>query len=75
MPQPLFEEMVEFEPAADNDLASLSKDTAAFLMWTAEPKLMQRKKAGLVAVLFLGFLAILLYLTNKKLWAKAKRKD
>jgi len=75
MPQPMFDEMVEFDPAADNDLKSLSEDTAAFLMWTAEPKLMQRKQAGLVAVLFLGFLAVLLYLTNKKIWAHAKRKD
>jgi len=75
MPPPIFDEMVEFEPAADNDTEALSMDVASFLMWTAEPKLVQRKKAGLVAVLFLSFLAVLLYLTNKKIWAKAKRKD
>lgn len=75
MPPPLFDEMVEFEPAHENDLHALSMDVSAFLMWTAEPKLMERKSAGLVAVLFLTFLAIMLYLTNKKIWAKAKRKD
>ncbi len=75
MPPPLSDELVEFEPAADNDLESLSEDVASFLMWTAEPKLVQRKKAGLVAVIFLSFLAVMLYLTNKKIWAKAKRKD
>jgi len=75
MPPPLFDELVEFEPASDNDVKALSEDVASFLMWTAEPKLVQRKKAGLVAVIFLSFLAVLLYLTNKKLWAKAKRKD
>ncbi len=74
MPPPLFDGMVEFEPVADNSEAAMAKDVSAFLMWTAEPKLMQRKKAGLVAVLFLSFLAVMLYLTNKKLWAKAKRK-
>jgi ubiquinol-cytochrome c reductase cytochrome c1 subunit len=75
MPPPLSDELVEFDPAAPNDQQSLSEDVASFLMWTAEPKLVQRKKAGLVAVIFLGFLAVMLYLTNKKIWAKAKRKD
>jgi len=75
MAPPLFDEMVEFEPAHDNDLHHLSEDVAAFLMWSAEPKLMQRKNAGLVAVIFLTFLAVMLYLTNKKIWAKAKSKD
>ncbi len=75
MPPPLSDELVEFEPAHKNDVESMSEDVAAFLMWTAEPKLMARKKAGLVAVLFLSFLAVMLYLTNKKIWAKAKRKD
>lgn len=74
MAPPLFDEMVEFEPAHDNDIQALSEDLASFLMWTAEPKLMDRKQAGLVAVLFLTFLSVLLYLTNKKIWAKAKRK-
>lgn len=74
MAPPLFDEMVEFEPAYENDLHAMSKDVASFLMWTAEPKLVQRKKAGLVAVIFLSFLAVMLYLTNKKIWARAKRK-
>ena len=38
-------------------------------MWTAGPKMMARKRAGLSAVLFLGGLATLLYFTNKKIWA------
>jgi len=75
MPPPLFDELVEFEPAADNDVHAMAEDVASFLMWTAEPKLVDRKKAGLVAVIFLSFLAAMLYLTNKKIWAKAKRKD
>jgi ubiquinol-cytochrome c reductase cytochrome c1 subunit len=47
-------------------------DVAAFLMWTAEPTMMARKQAGLTAVLFLGILTVLLYFTNKKLWAPVK---
>ena len=49
-------------------------DVTAFLMWSAEPKLMARKQAGLTAVLFLGLLAALLYFTNKKLWKPYKVK-
>jgi len=44
-------------------------------MWTAEPKMMARKTMGLVAVLLLSLLAVLLYFTNKKLWAPIKRKE
>jgi ubiquinol-cytochrome c reductase cytochrome c1 subunit len=47
---------------------------AAFLMWTAEPKMMARKEAGLVGVLFLTILSVLLYLTNKRIWAPHKGK-
>ena len=50
----------------------MAQDVAAFLMWTAEPKMMARKQAGLVAVLFLAGLTVLLYLTNKKLWSPYK---
>jgi ubiquinol-cytochrome c reductase cytochrome c1 subunit len=50
----------------------MATDVAAFLMWAAEPKMMARKTAGLTAVLFLAFLAALLWLTNKKLWAPYK---
>lgn len=51
-----------------------AQDVAAFLMWTAEPKMMARKSAGMTAVLFLVVLSVLLYFTNKKLWAPHKGK-
>ena len=53
---------------------SMAEDVAAFLMWTAEPKMMARKQAGFVAVTFLVLLSVLLYLSNKKLWAGIKGK-
>ena len=48
-------------------------DVSAFLMWTAEPKMMARKQAGFTGVLLLTILAVLLYLTNKRIWAPVKR--
>lgn len=75
MPPPLQDGQVEFADKSPNDVKSMAKDVAAFLHWTAEPKLDQRKKTGFLAVIFLGVLAALLYLTNKKLWAPLKRKE
>ena len=79
MAQPLWGEDVEFDDGHANDLHHEAEDVAAFLMWTAEPKLNARKQAGLTGVIFLTVLSVLLYLTNKRLWAPhkkaAKRKD
>lgn len=74
MGPPLSDGLVEFSDGSPNDVKSMSEDVAAFLMWTAEPKLTVRKRVGFMGVFFLGILAILLYLTNKRLWAPHKGK-
>lgn len=74
MPPPLSDEQVTFEDGSPNDMHSEAKDIAAFLMWAAEPKMMARKQAGLVSVLFLVVLSALLYLTNKRLWWPLKHR-
>lgn len=76
MAPPLYGDDVEFADGHATDIESLSKDVSAFLMWTAEPKLMARKQAGFAGVVFLTLLSVLLYLTNKRIWAPIKgRKD
>ncbi len=72
MAPPLYGDDVEFEDGAPTDLESISKDVAAFLMWTAEPKMMARKETGFIAVSFFIFLSVLLYLVNKRIWAPVK---
>ncbi len=74
MAPPLYGEDVEYADGYSNSLEQSSEDVAAFLMWTAEPKLVARKQAGFVGVLFLTLLSVLLYLTNKRLWAPIKKK-
>lgn len=74
MAPPLYGDDVEFADGHSTDLHHEAEDLAAFLMWTAEPKMMARKKAGFLAVSFLIVLTSLLYLTNKKLWAPHKGK-
>jgi ubiquinol-cytochrome c reductase cytochrome c1 subunit len=75
MAPPLYGDDVEFADGHSTDLKYLAEDVSAFLMWTAEPKMMARKQAGFVGVIFLTVLSVLLYLTNKRIWAPIKGKD
>lgn len=72
MPPPLSDGQVTYEDGTEATVDQMSRDVSAFLMWTAEPKMMDRKQVGFVSVIFLVVLAALLYLTNKKLWAPIK---
>lgn len=74
MPPPLSGDDVEYADGTKPTLEQEAKDVAAFLMWAAEPKLVARKRAGFVGVVYLAILASLLYLSNKLLWAAVKRK-
>lgn len=74
MSQPLYGEDVEYADGTPATIEQQAQDVAAFLMWTAEPKMMARKQAGFVGVLFLTILSVLLYLTNKRIWAPIKGK-
>lgn len=74
MSQPLYGDDVEFADGHSTELHHIAEDVSAFLMWTAEPKMMARKQAGLTGVIFLTLLSVLLYLTNKRLWAPHKKK-
>lgn len=73
MAPPLYGEDVEYADGHANDLHHEAEDLAAFLMWSAEPKLNQRKQTGFTAVVILLVLSSLLYLTNKALWAPVKK--
>ena len=74
MPPPLSAEQVAYADGTEGSVENYSEDVAAFLMWAAEPKMMIRKESGFKAVLLLGLLSVLLYLTNKRLWSRVKGK-
>ena len=74
MAQPLWGDDVEYMDGTEASLEQQSEDVAAFLMWAAEPKLNVRKETGFRAVLLLMLLSVLLYFTNKRLWAPYKNK-
>ena len=76
MPKPLSDGQVEYpkneagQPQVPETIDQYSRDLTAFLVWTAEPHLEQRKRLGFQVMLFLLVLAGLLYFTKKKIWAR-----
>jgi ubiquinol-cytochrome c reductase cytochrome c1 subunit len=51
----------------------MATDVAAFLVWTAEPKLDKRKQTGWPVLGFLLFATILGYMSYKSIWADKKK--
>jgi ubiquinol-cytochrome c reductase cytochrome c1 subunit len=74
MSPPLSEGAVEYQDGKEATVEQMAEDVSAFLMWAAEPKMTERKVAGARNVFFLIVLTILLYLTNKKIWANVKKR-
>ena len=74
MPKPLNDGQIEYakgedgRPVVPETVAQYAKDITAFLMWTAEPTLEQRKQLGFKVIGFLLLLAGLLYFTKKRIW-------
>ena len=75
MPPPLVSDgQVTYTDGTKATLRQNARDVAAFLVWTAEPKLEARHRAGLAVVLFLLVATVLAYLSYQNIWAEAKRK-
>lgn len=72
MPPPLKGGDVTFADGTPNTLENEARDVAAFLVWTAEPRLAARHAAGLAVVIFLLFASVLAYLAYRNTWAEAK---
>ena len=68
MPPPLADGSVTYDDKTPQTTEQYSKDVSAFLMWTAEPHLQDRKRVGFWAVSFLIVFAGLLYFTKRRIW-------
>lgn len=60
---------IEYQDGSPQTVDQYAKDVAAFLMWTAEPKLEERRRIGFQVMVFLFLFAGLLYFTKRKVWA------
>jgi ubiquinol-cytochrome c reductase cytochrome c1 subunit len=75
MPPPLvLDGQVSYADGTKATVPQMAKDVAAFLTWTAEPKLVQRKQVGWAVLGFLLFATALAYLSYKQIWAGVKPK-
>jgi len=74
MPPPLTTNgQVTYADGTPATVDQMAKDVAAFLVWTAEPKLENRHAAGIAVAVFLLFATILGYLAYQQIWHEAKR--
>ena len=72
MPPPLVDGQVTFDDGAPNTVDDQARDVSAFLAWTAEPKMEERKQTGFEVLIYLAVLAGLMYFVKKKTWAKVE---
>lgn len=73
MPPPLAEGLVTYDAAENGDtvpetVEQYSQDVSAFLMWAAEPHLVDRKETGFKVMAFLFLFAVLMYLVKRQIW-------
>ena len=69
MAPPLDDELVEYTDGTPMTKEQYAEDVTAFLMWTAEPKLEERKRVGTNTLIFLVIFAALLFFTKRKVWS------
>ena len=72
MANPLEDELVDYDDGTAPTVDNYAKDVSAFMMWAAEPHLVERKSMGFKVLLFLAVFSILLYLTKKQVFASLK---
>jgi ubiquinol-cytochrome c reductase cytochrome c1 subunit len=72
MAPPLAPNQVTYADGTKATVDQMSKDVSAFLVWTAEPKLVTRVKVGWAVVIFLSIFSILAYLSYRNIWADKK---
>lgn len=73
MPPPLVSEgQVTYTDGTKPTVDQMAKDVAAFLTWTAEPKLESRHQTGVAVMVFLLFFTVLTWLAYQNIWADKK---
>jgi len=72
MIQPLLDGSVAYDDKTPQTVDQYAQDISAFLMWSAEPHLDQRKSIGRGVVGFLIVFAGLLYFVKRRIWASVR---
>lgn len=64
---------VTYSDGTNPSVDQMAQDVSAFLTWTAEPKLENRRAAGLATIIFLLIATGLAYMSYKNIWADKKK--
>ncbi len=75
MPQPLYEDGIEYLDGTKATKDQMASDVTTFLAWASEPELEERKQLGVTVILFLIIFSILSYFSMKQIWAPIKNKN
>jgi len=70
---PLVDDIVEYQDGTPATVGNMATDVAAFLAWAAEPRMVERKQAGVRNIIVLLVLAGLLYALTRRLWKPIKQ--
>lgn len=69
MAPPLLDGLITYADGTEATTDQMAADVSAFLRWTAEPQLEERKSMGVKVILFLLVFTGLLYAVKRKIWA------
>ncbi len=69
MPPPLFEDGVTYGDGTAATVAQQAHDVTAFLAWASEPNMEERKRMGVMTMIFLVVMTGLLYVSKRKIWS------
>lgn len=72
MAPPLTDGRVTYADGTEGTIEQYARDVSAFLMWTAEPHLTERKRLGFQVFVFLIAFGVLVYLTKRTVWKNVK---
>jgi ubiquinol-cytochrome c reductase cytochrome c1 subunit len=71
MAPPLSDGMIDYaDEKTPETVEQYSKDVVEFLAWASEPKMEQRKKLGVMVMIYLTILSALLYWSYRQIWSK-----
>ncbi|MEM1132220.1 MAG: cytochrome c1 [Pseudomonadota bacterium] len=73
MAQPIVvDDQVTYDDGTPATQEQMATDVAAFLIWAAEPKLVERRQTGLAVLIFLIIATGLAYMSYRTIWADKK---
>jgi ubiquinol-cytochrome c reductase cytochrome c1 subunit len=73
MAPPLSDGQVSYSDGTKASVDQMAKDVVAFLTWTAEPKMENRKLAGWASMAYLLIFTGLAYAAYRTIWADKKK--